>query len=314
MDVEVLDTCNVCDSRRLVPVDVENNIWRCRSCGYVFDNPRPTSLEIAAFYSKPTQYDSWLSAEGARDALWRRRLRKLTTVSKQGTLLDIGAGTGQFLYHARSFFTQVSGTEVSKSAIETAKEKYELELIEGDVTDIEFGRHVVFDNITLFHVLEHVPNPRKTIERCWSLLSDGGVVVVAAPNDILSFSRRLKTRVKILLRRIGVRRFTEPGKLGLSRIALDGSSDEIHLSHFTPSVLRRLLENSGFLILKESLDPYYVATGIRLFRCHCLYMLAQLVKLVLRRNVYATIWIAGKKVVSTSHHDERHDPVDRTLG
>lgn len=314
MDVEVLDTCNVCDSRKIFPVDVENNICKCRSCGYVFDNPRPTTSAIVEFYSMPTKYDSWLSAEGERDALWKRRLRKLKRVSKQGTLLDVGSGIGQFLYHAKPFFTKVFGTEVSSSAIEIAAGKYGLELIEGDLSDIEFGHNVVFDNVTLFHVLEHVPDPRKTIQKCWSLLSNGGVLVVAVPNDILSFGRRLKTGVKILLRRMGVRRFREPGKLGLPKIVLDGSSDEIHLSHFTPSVLQRLLEGSGFLILKDSLDPYYVASGIKLFRYHCLYVFSMIVKFVLRRNIYATIWMVAKKVSSAGSNAHRNDHANRPFG
>lgn len=297
---EVLDKCNVCGSQQIVSVDEDNNICQCHSCGYVFDSPRPTAREISAFYSRPTQYDPWLSAEGTRDALWKRRLKRLSKIRKHGTLLDVGTGIGQFLYHAKPFFTEVFGSEVSSSAIEIAKEKYGLELTEGDVTGLDFGRKVVFDNITLFHVLEHVPDPRETVRKCCSLLSDGGVLVIAVPNDIQSLGRNLKRKVKTFLRAIGVRRFSDPGKLGLPKIVLDGTIGEIHLSHFKPSVLRRLLEDSGFKVLEESLDPYYVANGTKLFLYRCLYGLALSAKFVLRKNVYPTMWVVGEKVDRTS--------------
>lgn len=302
MECEVLDRCNLCDSLQIHSVDAENNICECLSCGYVFDSPRPTSNELDKFYSRATQYDPWLSEEAARDGLWERRLRKLRRTSREGTLLDVGAGIGQFLCHAKPFFTRVVGTEVSDSAIRIAKAKYGLELIKGDLANIEFADDVAFDNITAFHVLEHVPDPRKTVRACWRLLGSGGILLVAVPNDILSLNRRLKTGVKKVLRKMGVRKFRDPGKSGLRKITLDGSLDEIHLSHFTPSVLQRLLEGSGFRILEKSLDPYYVAHGIRLLCCHCCYAVSTCMEVVLRRNVYETIWMVGEKVIGHKHH------------
>lgn len=309
--VEELDKCNICGSSQIISVDVDNNICECQSCAYVFDSPRPTAQAISEFYSKPTQYDSWLVAESARDVLWGRRLKKLKKICKRGSLLDVGTGIGQFIHHARPFFSKVSGSEVSSSAIEIAKNKYGLDLIEGDVTDIEFGQDICFDNITLFHVLEHVPDPWKTVQKCSALLSDGGVLVIAVPNDVLSFSRNFKSMLKRFLLRIGIRRFSDPGKLGLPKIQLDGSMDELHLSHFRPSVLQRLLEDSGFQIIANSLDPYYVASGFRCLRHQIYYLLASLIKLVLRKNIYVTIWIAGEKIAVADQPEslESHDLV-----
>ena len=296
MKMESLDRCNVCDSTEIRSVDAENRICTCLSCGYVFDSPRPAATEIGDYYSGPAKYDSWLSEESARDVLWKRRLGKLRRRSKGGTLLDVGAGIGQFLHHAKPFFTKVTGTEVSDSAARLARSKYGLDLVRGNLTSIEIGADGLYDNITMFHVLEHVPNPKKTIRACWRLLRERGVLVVAVPNDILSLSRRSKTRVKKLLWRIGVRRSGDPGALGLKKIALDGSLDEIHLSHFTPSVLQHLLENSGFRVLESSLDPYYVASGLKLLRCRCCYGIAACVQFILGRNIYETIWMVGEKV------------------
>src|SRR5207248_9114315 len=69
-----------------------SNFSRCGSCGYVFDNPRPTIDELVAFYSQPAKYDSWLHASKARDALWARRLKRLLPYKAAGNLLDVGTG------------------------------------------------------------------------------------------------------------------------------------------------------------------------------------------------------------------------------
>ena len=118
--LEVVLSCNVCQSDRIQSVDPEFRFCRCDSCSYVFDSPRPSAQAVAVFYSQPEKYDSWLKAERSRDALWRRRLKKTLRHRSRGNLLDVGAGIGQFLHHARDRFTQVAGTEVSASAIRIA--------------------------------------------------------------------------------------------------------------------------------------------------------------------------------------------------
>lgn len=135
--MEVVLSCNVCRSDRIQKVDSEFNFCRCDSCGYVFDSPRPSFAEVSAFYSQAGKYDSWLKEERARDILWKRRLKKLLRRSAQGNLLDIGAGIGQFLHHAQPLFTEVTGTEVSESAVTIAKQKYGLALLAGQVQGLD---------------------------------------------------------------------------------------------------------------------------------------------------------------------------------
>jgi transcription elongation factor Elf1 len=77
METEFLQQCKICDSDSLGLLDPESNIAQCRTCGYVFDNPRPTLQELISFYSRPGKYDSWLDELGPRDRLWHRRLKKL---------------------------------------------------------------------------------------------------------------------------------------------------------------------------------------------------------------------------------------------
>jgi len=306
-ELETLSSCGVCGSSMIASIDPENRLCRCEQCGYVFDNPRPALRAIVKFYSQPGKYDSWLMEEEARSLHYRRRLEILERHRSSGSLLDVGTGTGQFLSIARESFT-VSGTEVSESAVRIAKNKYGLDVKQGQVEHIHFGTQ--FDVITLFHVLEHVPDPLSTLRRCRELLNPDGILVVAVPNDLVGS----KAMVKRLLALAGVGGF-KGRRYGLGRIRLDGSltevhlmnfkprrgyflanspTTEIHLSHFTPSVLRRLVERSGLATASEGLDPYTHAEGIRQVANDVHFAIGSLILRCFGLNLYDTILVVAK--------------------
>lgn len=288
MKMETLPACILCGSPDIRASDPEARLADCQACGAVFDSPRPVPEAIVAFYSRPAQYDDWLASGPARDRLWRRRLAKMERRAKAGSLLDIGAGIGQFLFHARDRFSPVEGTEVSVSGIGMAAEKFGLVLRRGAVEAIDFGGRK-FSNITLFHVLEHVPSPRETLLACHDLLESGGKIFIAVPNDIASLGA-VKRR---LWRRLGLSRTY--GAYGLPPITFEGGMDEIHLCHFTPSVLGRFLEGMGFEVEEMSLDPFYAASGFALAKYGFIYACCSALRALTGRNVYGTIWAAAKR-------------------
>lgn len=279
-------SCAVCKSDSIQRTDPEFNLCRCATCGFVFDSPRPSSDEVQAFYARPDQYSSWLNAASARDALWQRRLRKLLPRSQRGNLLDIGTGIAQFLHHARPFFSHVSGTEISPSAVNIAKEKYGLDIELGSIDEISLPA-TGFDNITLFHVLEHVPDPGALLEKCRTLLRPGGVLFIAVPNDVLAWSSRVK-RIGKKLRLKPFQKFSP--KLGIAKA---GTSREIHLSHFTPATLRRILSARGFAVVQESIDPYYAARGLWRLLHGCYYAFHWAKFALAGTNRYETIWMVA---------------------
>ncbi len=288
LDTEVVLACNICRSGHIQTLDPEFNFCRCESCGYVFDSPRPSFAQISAFYSQAGKYDVWLKEERARDMLWKRRLKKLPRCSPKGRLLDVGAGYGQFLHHARPTFSDVTGTEVSESAVALAKVKYGLTLLAGQIDELDLPPQS-FDVITLFHVLEHVPDPGILIDNCSALLRAHGVLVIAVPNDVLAWT----SKIKKIGKKLGLKSFQKfSAKLGISRA---GTSREIHLSHFTAPVLRRLLENSGLQVTEESLDPYYVSRGLRLLLDSAYYAVHRVLHASVKINRYDTIWMVARK-------------------
>ncbi|MEC7265539.1 MAG: class I SAM-dependent methyltransferase [Bacteroidota bacterium] len=98
-------------------------------------------------------------------------------LNKTKSLLDIGAGTGDFLLFAKTKGFLVVGVEPSPKARQLSTEKG-IPLLER--LDEVAGQK--FDAITLWHVLEHLPNLDQQITNMVSLLNDDGVLVIAVPN------------------------------------------------------------------------------------------------------------------------------------
>ena len=97
--------------------------------------------------------------------------------SENNTILDVGAGTGDFLKTCLQNNWNVFGTEPNQQAREVAKEK-------GIVLHNNLGvySNKKFDIITLWHVLEHVENLSEFISQLDNLLSENGKLIVAVPN------------------------------------------------------------------------------------------------------------------------------------
>ena len=290
MSNEIISTCIFCNSDRISQTDAIAELSQCKNCGLVFNNPRPSQKAIANFYSKPGQYDSWTANLLGRTEMWLRRLKKMQPYLKRGRLLDIGAGIGQFMFLAKSEFNAITGTEVSLSAIQVAEKEFGIDLHQGSIESIDLPKES-FDTVTAFHVLEHVPHPGLFLKRCHDLLVPGGRLFIAVPNDLKSAGAWLrKVRFRFGL---GLPGF---GAFGLPRISLDGSMDELHLSHFDESSLKIAFEKSGFIVKDCGLDPFWAEQG-GVGRQHQLrYWICEAIKKMSDQNIYGTIWICGEKV------------------
>ncbi|EJG00946.1 class I SAM-dependent methyltransferase [Flavobacterium sp. F52] len=96
---------------------------------------------------------------------------------KKGKLLDIGAGTGDFLLTAKNDGWETIGVEPSDRAKNIAKEKG-ISFVE-ETSALESNS---LDVITMWHVLEHVPNLEVQIQELKRLLKPTGTLIVAVPN------------------------------------------------------------------------------------------------------------------------------------
>lgn len=93
------------------------------------------------------------------------------------TILDIGAGTGDFLNTCKNKGWKTTGIEPSEKARNIATQK-NINLLD----DISKVSNQQFDVISLWHVLEHVPNLFEYIGELKKLLKPNGVLIIAVPN------------------------------------------------------------------------------------------------------------------------------------
>ncbi|MFT7665995.1 MAG: SAM-dependent methyltransferase [Patiriisocius sp.] len=155
-------------------------------CDFLITTPQPPRETLASYY----EGDDYISHSNTQKGLvpflyglvqqWSLKNKKTLVfrLSKQkGRLLDIGAGTGAFCEIIKQNGWDVSGVEPNKKARTIAAQR-QLSLLE-NIDDFQDQK---FDVITLWHVLEHLPDLDKTIIKIEKLLSPKGVLIVAVPN------------------------------------------------------------------------------------------------------------------------------------
>ena len=148
--------------------------------------PQPEARKLSQYYESDQYISHTDNKKGLIPFLYhivkKRSLKnKLTLINSlkknDKSILDIGAGTGSFLSFIKSDFRCVTGIEPNQKARELAQEKGIS--LEQDLKDVK-GK--LFDVITMWHVLEHVPNLEETIRDVEALLKPNGILIIAVPN------------------------------------------------------------------------------------------------------------------------------------
>jgi SAM-dependent methyltransferase len=158
---------------------------RCEGCGLVFLSPRPDGKEIPRFYAQdyygenPKKFRSWLEA-GRLFFAWNRMRRVRKLFRGPGKALDIGCGQGTFLQLLKKEGWECHGTELTADSASRAS-RLGISVSVGEIDEHEFASHS-FDLITLWHVLEHLPEPLKTLKALTRLLKKGGILAISTPN------------------------------------------------------------------------------------------------------------------------------------
>jgi len=149
-------------------------------------SPKPEEDKLGKYYES----DDYISHTDGKRSLFEKAYHfiknialknKLSLINNlnesKGSLLDIGAGTGDFLLVAKDNGWKSIGIEPSEKARTIAKSKG----VELKSSLSEFENHS-FDVITMWHVLEHVPNLDEQIQELKRLVKPNGSIVIAVPN------------------------------------------------------------------------------------------------------------------------------------
>ena len=187
--------CLLCDAGN--PVLVSNRdaktgeallVVRCVGCGFVSQMEPPCRDDLKIYYSHNYRVDYKSVVEPKLKHVYRagaaaaKRLAFLQTsgVTIAGkSLVDIGAGGGEFIFLATKAGGLAKGIEPNAGYSEFAKREYGVEvnkamLDEANLMDV--------DVITMFHVLEHMANPKAVFEQLWGFLNSDGYLLIEVPN------------------------------------------------------------------------------------------------------------------------------------
>lgn len=224
--------CNLCEGKEIKFLFEKNNeiIVQCKNCNLVYTNTVLENSEkfysesffigkdeITASYTDYSQDKEILAHEN------RERLNQIKKYKRQGRLLDVGCALGFFLDEARGDF-DTYGVEISKFAATYAREKLALQVINKDFLDVEFEDEF-FDCITLWDVIEHLPNPTLALNKIYKLLKPDGLLVLST-GDIGSVVSKLMGKHWHLL------------------------LPPQHIYYFSQDTIKRLLKNTGFKVIK----------------------------------------------------------------
>lgn len=189
-------TCALCNGdslTRFTKKDAKSGVplklGRCRGCGLVQQINPPSDESLVAYYShhyrqdykksyRPRARDVWRSGQAAisRLTFLGSHLSKTPSETK---LVDIGAGGGEFAYLAKKYGYEASGIEPNIGYSEFARSEYQTQVSTADLSSLAPDSA---DIITMFHVLEHLSDPKAAIEKLFNALRSGGHLLIEVPN------------------------------------------------------------------------------------------------------------------------------------
>ncbi len=147
--------------------------------------PQPSLEKLPSYYESP----DYISHTDGKKSLFEKmyqfvkgialknKLKLINSLSPKGKILDIGAGVGDFLLTAKNDGWQIVGTEPSSKAKAIAQQKGV-----SFVDDLKEIDNQSLDVITMWHVLEHVPDLEEQIAELKRMIKPDGTLIIAVPN------------------------------------------------------------------------------------------------------------------------------------
>jgi len=209
-------------------------IVRCAGCGLLRMDPQPDPAESLRYHPENYWFAPDRTAAGRLEEAYRRLVlrdharfveRALRDAGLAGLVLDVGCGGGLLLGMMRARGFPVVGLDISAAAAAIAWSRQQVPAVCG-VLERAPLRAGTCAAVTMFHVLEHVHDPRGYVTAAYHLLAPGGRLIAQTPDaDCWQFH---------LLGR-----------------AWSGLDVPRHLFDFRARDLERLLESCGFSILRR---------------------------------------------------------------
>jgi SAM-dependent methyltransferase len=235
-------------------------ILRCASCEAVFLPPERQAAPAESLYGAEyfTEREGYFFHDGVVDgsghesahvADFRAGLDLIEAHGEgagRGSLLDVGCATGSFLRVAQAKGWRCSGVEVSAFAAAEARERTGCDVFCGKLEDAPFDGGS-FDVITMWDLLEHLPDPLDGLERARRLLKPSGLLLVNTPNE------------NSLLRRMA--RLIYRGSAGSITAPVNRLYHRYHLYYFAAPTLGLLFRRAGLEVVAMDTKPIPMSRG-----------------------------------------------------
>jgi 2-polyprenyl-3-methyl-5-hydroxy-6-metoxy-1,4-benzoquinol methylase len=252
-----------------------DQVVKCKKCNMIYVNPRIRQDLVIEGYSEGTD-EAFVGQAKGREITFKKSLKLINKYAKKGRILDIGTAGGSFLHVAKEDGWEVHGIEPNKWMCEWGKKHYGIDIKPGTIFDHKFPDDH-FDAVCLWDVLEHVPDPKKTLKECNRILKEDGVLIVNYP-DIGSWLARLMKRRWIFL---------------LS----------VHLYYFTPKTITKILNMTGYKV--EKIKPHFqkLAIGYLMWRMKAYSKIVHhvgtaFIKLFRMKEVQVPYWLGQTLVIA----------------
>ena len=167
------------------------NLVECEDCTLIWTDEAPDRNEIGKYYRS----EEYISHSDTRKGIFNRiyhlvrkqmlkkkfNLVKSESGRNQGNILDIGCATGYFPGYMKEQGWDVTGIEADATAAHFAREKFGINVFKpGEIGTLTSNS---FDVVSLWHVLEHIHEPKKLIGDLDRILRSDGVLIIALPNN-----------------------------------------------------------------------------------------------------------------------------------
>ncbi len=207
-------------------------VVRCSSCQTVYLNPRLDPSIIIDAYAEGED-ESFIAQDFMRMRTFETALRRLAkkyviTLSEETKILDIGCAGGAFLLAAENLGLSAVGIEPNRWLCDYAQKKHQLDARAGTLADHHFPDNI-FDLITLWDVIEHVPNPDAELHEIRRILKPNGLLIVNYPDYSSLPARILGKKWPFWL--------------------------SVHLTYYTPKTINQHLTKSGYEI--QTISPHW---------------------------------------------------------
>ncbi len=155
--------------------------YRCSKCDLIFIAPIPKNL--GDYYPNEYHFIPETKAFLETNAIHEKyKIEIIQRYITQGRLLEIGPSLGGFSFLAKQSGFEVEAIEMDPKCSVFLNEVIGIYTVNTDDICKALKGFKPFDVITMWHVIEHLPNPWVTLEKISETINDGGILVLAAPN------------------------------------------------------------------------------------------------------------------------------------